>query len=170
MKKHNKIIAVDFDGCIVTNRFPEIGDAIPETLQRIKDEKDNGSRFILWTCRRDERLTAAVEWCAAHGIQFDAVNDNLPDIIEAFGGDTRKIFANEYWDDRAVLMPPSDRLLFLPFATTGNMTISAGHTTVEARNGDRSVEITGKICVIECTKEESDRHDRDADALLEVTM
>ena len=30
-------------------------------------------------------------------------NENLPDIIEAFGGDCRKIFANEYLDNRAVL-------------------------------------------------------------------
>lgn len=31
---------------------------------------------------------------------FDAVNENLPEIIENFGSDTRKIFANEYIDDR----------------------------------------------------------------------
>ena len=31
---------------------------------------------------------------------FDAVNENLPEIIESFGSDTRKIFANEYIDDR----------------------------------------------------------------------
>ena len=99
--KHRKIIAVDFDGTLVANAFPDIGCAIPETITRIKSEKDSGARLILWTCRRDDQLTAAVEWCAAHGIQFDAVNENLPDIVEAFGGDTRKIFANEYWDDRA---------------------------------------------------------------------
>lgn len=40
-----------------------------------------------------------------HGIIFDAVNENLPEIIEAFGGDCRKIFANEYIDDRAIPMP-----------------------------------------------------------------
>lgn len=47
----------------------------------------------------------AVEWCEAHGIHLDAVNENLPDVIASFGGDTRKIFANEYWDDRAVKKP-----------------------------------------------------------------
>lgn len=35
---------------------------------------------------------------------FDAVNENLPEIIAEFGGDTRKIFANEYIDDRNVMM------------------------------------------------------------------
>ena len=39
---------------------------------------------------------------------MDEVNKNLPEIIEAFGGDCRKIFANEYWDDRAVYMAEED--------------------------------------------------------------
>ncbi len=38
--------------------------------------------------------------CKEHGLIFDAVNDNLPEIVEAFGGNCRKIFANEYIDDR----------------------------------------------------------------------
>ena len=100
-----KIIALDFDGCLVTHRFPDIGDPIPQTIAAIKAEQAAGAKVILWTCRRDNPLAAAVEWCAAHGIHLDAVNENLPEIIEAFDGDTRKIFANEYWDDRAVLKP-----------------------------------------------------------------
>jgi len=100
-----KIIAVDFDGCLCTNQFPDIGAGIPETIKRVKEERRDGSRIILWTCRRGDSLAAAVGWCAQQGIRFDAVNENLPDVIEAFGGDTRKIFANEYWDDRAVRMP-----------------------------------------------------------------
>lgn len=100
-----KIIAVDFDGTIATNKFPDIGEPILSTLSRLKEEREKGARLILWTCRRAERLTAAVEWCAEQGIRFDAVNENLPGVIESFGGDTRKIFANEYWDDRAVRMP-----------------------------------------------------------------
>ena len=100
-----KIIAVDFDGTIVTNKFPGIGEPIESTITKLKKEKEKGARLILWTCRADERLQAAVDWCKVHGIEFEAVNENLPDIIEAFGGDTRKIFANQYWDDRAVRMP-----------------------------------------------------------------
>lgn len=55
---------------------------------------------------RGEQLTAAVDFCAQHSVHLDAVNRNLPEIVEAFGGDTIKVFANEYWDDRARLMPP----------------------------------------------------------------
>jgi len=100
-----KIIAVDFDGCLCTNKFPDIGEPIFETINRAKLEQASGARLILWTCRRDERLTAAVEWCKYLNLHFEAVNENLPDIIKTFGGDTRKIFATEYWDDRAVRMP-----------------------------------------------------------------
>ena len=46
-------------------------------------------------------LTESIEWCKERTLIFDAVNENLPEIIEMMGGDTRKIFANEYIDDRA---------------------------------------------------------------------
>ena len=36
---------------------------------------------------------------------FDAVNESLPDWIEAFGTTPRKVGASEYWDDKAVQMP-----------------------------------------------------------------
>lgn len=99
-----KIIAVDFDGCLATNKFPEVGDPINKTISRLKQEQANGTKVILWTNRRDKPLDDAVNFCKEQGIHLDAVNENLPEIIEAFGGDTRKIFANEYWDDRAVYM------------------------------------------------------------------
>jgi len=97
-----KIIAVDFDGCLVTDRYPDIGEPIPAALRRLYKAQDAGVRIILWTCRRDERLAAAVKWCEDKGVKLAAVNENLPEVIEAFGGDTRKIYADVYIDDRAV--------------------------------------------------------------------
>ena len=103
--KHYDTIAVDFDGCLVTNEYPNIGTAIATTISLLKTELSNGACVILWTCRCGDELTAAVNWCAERGIAFDAVNENLPEMVAFFGGDTRKVFANEYWDDRAVRMP-----------------------------------------------------------------
>ncbi len=100
-----KIIAVDFDGTLAVNEFPGIGAPIPETIMALKKEQASGAKVILWTCRSEERLAEAVEWCEARGIYFDAVNCNLPEIIDAFEHDSVKVFANEYWDDRAVRMP-----------------------------------------------------------------
>ena len=101
----SKIIAVDFDGTLCTNKFPEIGEPIHETIEALKSEQAAGARVILWTCRVGERLTETLLWCGEHGIDVDEVNRNLPDIVDSFGSDCRKIFADEYWDDRAVRKP-----------------------------------------------------------------
>ena len=102
-----KIIAVDFDGCLVQNAYPEIGAPNWDVIARLRREQDEGAKVILWTCRRDARLDAAVKACYERLglLPFTAINENLPEVIAMFGGDTRKIFANEYWDDRAVRMP-----------------------------------------------------------------
>lgn len=100
----NKIIAVDFDGCLAVNKWPEIGEPILKNINKLKAEQADGAKVILWTNRVGEPLEKAVQFCKEQDIHLDAVNTNLPEIIEAFGGDCRKIFANEYWDDRAVLM------------------------------------------------------------------
>lgn len=100
----NKIIAVDFDGTLVTNAFPDIGDPIPEVINYVKSEASKGARIILWTSRVDNYLDAAVAFCKGAGIPLAAVNENLPEEVEAFG-DSRKIFADEYIDDRAIPFP-----------------------------------------------------------------
>ena len=47
-------------------------------------------------------LQNAIRWCEDMGLTFDAVNENLQEYIEAYGNDCRKVFAYEYWDDKAV--------------------------------------------------------------------
>lgn len=101
-KLKNQIIAVDFDGTLCENKYPEIGKENPLLIDQLLERKMDGDRLILWTCRTGKLLDDAVQWCKNRGLEFDSVNENLPDIIEAFGSDTRKIFANIYIDDRAV--------------------------------------------------------------------
>jgi len=98
----SKIISVDFDGCLVENRFPDIGPPIESTILALRAEKAKGATIILWTCRQGKRRDEAVDWCVEHEIPITAVNQNTYDTISRFGGDSRKIFAHEYWDDRAV--------------------------------------------------------------------
>ena len=96
-----KIIAVDFDGTLCENKWPEIGAANWDLIWYLQAQRDqNGVKLILWTCRAGEQLDEAVKWCELNGLQFDAINKNLPESIELFGEDTRKVFANEYIDDR----------------------------------------------------------------------
>ena len=65
-----------------------------------KDEQEKGTRIILWTNRVGEPLETAIKWCEEHGLRLDAVNDNVPEAVEFFGTNTRKIYADEFIDDR----------------------------------------------------------------------
>lgn len=97
-----KIYAIDFDGTLCENAYPEIGKPNIAMIEYIKVLRQNGHKIILWTCREDADLEKAVSWCADQGIAFDAVNDNLEENKEYFGGNSRKIVAHYYIDDRAV--------------------------------------------------------------------
>lgn len=97
----NKIIAVDFDGTLCENLYPKIGAPKTDVIAKLKAEKEAGTRIILWTCRSNYDLTEAIKWSLLQGLQFDAVNDNLPEMTELFRNNSRKIFASEYWDDKA---------------------------------------------------------------------
>lgn len=96
-----KIYAVDFDGTLCENKWPEIGSPNTDLINFLKEEQKKGAKLILWTCRVGEQLSSAVSWSAENGLIFDAVNENLPESKDMFGGDPRKIFAHEYIDDRS---------------------------------------------------------------------
>lgn len=95
-----QIAAVDFDGLLVENKFPEIGEIRQPMFDAVRCLQENGWRIILWSCRTGDMLKDAVEFCVQHGLVPDAVNENLKEVQEYFGGDTRKVFANIYLDDR----------------------------------------------------------------------
>lgn len=98
-----KIIAVDFDGTLIEEgKWPGIGATNEKVLNYCKSEQANGARIILWTNRAGEPLETAVKWCEENGLWLDAVNDNLPEVIQFFGANTRKIYADEFIDDRMV--------------------------------------------------------------------
>lgn len=98
----NVIYAVDFDGTLSFGRFPGVGDPNENLFRFLKEEQQRGARLILNTCRTGDDLAVAVEYCRDHGLEFEFVNENLPELIELYGGDTRKINADFYIDDKAV--------------------------------------------------------------------
>lgn len=100
--KQIEIVAVDFDGTLCADRYPEIGNANYPLIELLKRLQKQGVKIILWTCRCGERLEEAVEWCASFGLCFDRVNENVKEILERYGGDSRKIYADVYIDDKAV--------------------------------------------------------------------
>lgn len=96
------IIAMDFDGTLCTESFPEIGEPLYPRIEFCKKLKAQGHKLILWTCRTGKTLDDAVLWCKKHGLTFDSVNCNLPEIQEKWGGDTRKIYCDYYVDDKNI--------------------------------------------------------------------
>lgn len=104
-EKKRKIIAIDYDGTIALNSYPQAGEPNWTVIGMAQVEKATGAKLILWTCREGEELDVAVEACRQWGLEFDAVNDNLTEMKEVWGNNPRKIFANEYWDDKAVNVP-----------------------------------------------------------------
>lgn len=104
MERKYTIYAVDFDGTLCESIFPGIGAPNLALIEHLKKRRAQGNKIILWTCRVGGRLQAAVDWCKEYGLEFDAVNENLPEIIEWFN-DCRKIYADVYIDDKAVNKP-----------------------------------------------------------------
>lgn len=107
MNKHSlpKILAVDFDGTLCRDAYPEIGEPKTDIIDLVKSYQEYGWRIVLWTCRNREALEAAVKWCEEQGLKFDAINQNIPEVQECFGGDTRKVFADVYLDDKNIIVP-----------------------------------------------------------------
>ncbi|MEG1523853.1 MAG: hypothetical protein RR475_02375 [Clostridia bacterium] len=98
--KPSKIIAVDFDGTMCANRWPRIGAENKKVTEYLRQQKKQGAKLILWTCRTDKLLAAAIKWCDKRGIIFDTINMNVPETVDRFGSDTRKVYADEYLDDK----------------------------------------------------------------------
>lgn len=102
MSDFTPIYAVDFDGTLCESQWPGIGAPNMKLIKHLIRRRNEGAKLILWTCRVNERLDEAVEWCKQYGLEFDAVNDNLPEMVEKFGNNARKVFATCYIDDLAV--------------------------------------------------------------------
>ncbi len=100
--KRAPIWAVDFEGTMTVRRkFPEIGKPNVSVIELLKMARAQGVKIILWTCREGNYLTEALEWCKDYGLEFDAVNENLPEAVEYLGRNTRKVLADLYIDDKS---------------------------------------------------------------------
>lgn len=97
-----KVIAVDFDGTLCENDFPLIGEPKLHVISALLQEREEGAKIILWTCREGKLLVDAQEWCLKQGLAFDAINESIPEWRSIYENSPRKIGASEYWDDRAV--------------------------------------------------------------------
>lgn len=92
-------IAVDFDGTLCADRFPEIGEPNLKLIEYLIKQRASGNILILWTCRTGIYLEEAINFCCEQGLKFDYINENTIEVRNRFG-DARKVYADVYLDDR----------------------------------------------------------------------
>ncbi|QCX52267.1 BT0820 family HAD-type phosphatase [Elizabethkingia sp. JS20170427COW] len=96
----SKKLAIDFDGTIVEDAYPKVGQAkifAFETLLKLQSE---GYRLILWTYRSGQALQDAIDFCKKNGLEFYAVNSSFEGEIFDNETQSRKIDADLFIDDR----------------------------------------------------------------------
>ena len=100
MSERPFVFAVDFDGTLCENKWPEIGEPNLPLIDFLKRKQEEGKKVILYTMREGEMLEKAEEWLFEN-FEFmpDASNDNVKELQEYFGNNPRKIFADVYIDD-----------------------------------------------------------------------
>ncbi len=99
------IVALDFDGTLLTHEFPDLGEDIGafEWLLRFQNNFPE-LKYLLWTVRSGEPLLGAMRYCAYRGLEFWAVNVNLDQHTWPYPGSC-KAYAHAYVDDAAVGTP-----------------------------------------------------------------
>ncbi len=97
------VIAVDFDGTIVEDRYPEIGTEQPFATETLRMLIRDRHQLILWTVREGRCLEEAIEWCRERGVEFYAVNKDYPEEEMSKNNHySRKIKADFFIDDRGI--------------------------------------------------------------------
>jgi len=95
------IICVDFDGTICEHNFPNIGKPYTDIIEKLILRRKQGDKLILWTCREGLALRTAIAWCKTQGLDFDAINENVPELKNQDCA-IRKPLADIYLDDRNI--------------------------------------------------------------------
>lgn len=116
MKTKDYVICVDFDGTVVTHKYPEIGDEVPNAVKWLKRFQSMGCKLILNTMRSNGRepldkngkiqpidvLTEAAHWFDERGISLYGINVNP---TQKQWTQSPKVYGNIYIDDAAAGCP-----------------------------------------------------------------
>lgn len=97
-----KIYAIDFDGTLCEQAYPACGEPKMNVINMAIRLKNEGHCIILNTCRADNLLNDAVEFCAKFGLIFDYINENTDENRALYNNNARKIYADYYVDDKAM--------------------------------------------------------------------
>ncbi len=115
-----KIIAVDFDGTIVENKYPEMGKPLMFAFDTLRALQKKDYLLTLWTCRTGKLLDDAVELCRKNGVEFYAINANYPGEDISNPDNPRKLTADIFIDDRNIGGLPSWGEIYHTLCPDGN--------------------------------------------------
>lgn len=138
-------IAIDFDGTIVSNKWPEIGNVLPFAVQTIKKFQADGHKIILNTCREHELLQNAIIFLSELGIIPDYVNDNP--VASDEWGKCRKVWADMYIDDHNAYIPKFEDgsinwlWILRQYENTGSVDIVKRPSHYQGENGMQAIDV-----------------------------
>ena len=93
------IISIDFDGVVVTEVYPGIGELMSGARDNINElYKDH--TIIINTCRAGDYERDCKAFLDSNGINYHYLNENSLERISQYNTDTRKISADIYIDDK----------------------------------------------------------------------
>ena len=95
------VIALDFDGTVVTHEYPYVGEDVG-AVPVLKELIAAGHQLILFTMRSGKLLDDELAWFERNGIELYAVNEN-PE--QKSWTSSVKVHANIYIDDCALGCP-----------------------------------------------------------------
>jgi hypothetical protein len=96
------IIAVDFDGTVVTHEYPNVGSDVPHAVEVLKELVAQGHNLILWTMRSEATLEDAVSWFASAELPLFGINENPQ---QKSWTQSPKAYCHVYLDDAALGVP-----------------------------------------------------------------
>lgn len=105
----NYIIAVDFDGTVVTHEYPQVGRDVG-AVPILKKLVEKGHKIMLWTMRGNkpvggvDTLQDAINWYKENDIPLWGINEN-PEQKESGWTNSNKQYAQIYIDDTALGCP-----------------------------------------------------------------
>jgi hydroxymethylpyrimidine pyrophosphatase-like HAD family hydrolase len=91
-----KTLAIDLDGTLLENKFPQLGKPNPDLVRVLQAVRAVGWRIVIWTVRADSPELR--EHLDRYGVPYDDVNFNPGGPSNGSG----KIYADVYLDDRAL--------------------------------------------------------------------
>lgn len=95
------IFSFDVDETLLFAGWPNVGKPDIEMFRAIHAAWSNGNIFLINTCRSGKPLDAFKKWLFDSGyhVMFATINENLPEKIEQYGADPRKLCADIHVDD-----------------------------------------------------------------------